>query len=735
MPAVHDESARPIPLIARRDVAAEAVDYQGETYWVVKDPLSLAYFRLRPEQYGILQLLDGRRSLREIGTALTRRFPTCRPTSARLFELIADLHKKGLAWSNRPGQGEALDRRRRDEARQRWRRVFGSLLFIRLPGWDPQPLIDRLYPAVRWAFHPLALALATVTILSAWLLLLTHFAEFQRRLPDVGAWFGWESLLLFWLTLGFCKMLHELGHALALRHFEGESHEIGIAFLVFSPCLYCDVSDAWMLPSKWRRMAIGAAGMAVELTLSAVALLLWWQTHEGWLSHVLLNVFLVTNISSILFNLNPLLRLDGYYLFGDWLEIPNLRDKSNRLFWQTVARGCLAVRPQADPTLPRRRRGWFIAYAIASAGYRWLLVFMICLILYQTLRPYHLQHVGLLLGIVSAAVAISGGGRRLTQLFRAHRGEMSGWRRPALCGLSALLLLGAALVIPFPLHVDAPLVVEPRDARRVYNGTPGLLAEVGVRPGDRVRRGQVLLRLTNGERQEHYEKLRTALEIQRVELRVQQLLGDAAQEAVAAQSLQAITTEVEDYRRQLARLTIVAPCDGTVIAAPPVAEPRDTSRSTTLPGWHGTPLDRSNTGCFLPAGTHLLSIAPQAGYQAVALIRQSDRHDFDVQSEVRMKLDHLPGQTFHGSIAEIATAHAHPAAGPAENRLDAGLRSLVAAEPLPADRGGFQATVFLEGRGGEFLPGMTGRMRIVVVRRTAADWLWRYLRMTFNFYL
>ncbi len=733
--ALIPSSQRPIPLVARRDISARPVNYQGEQYWVIKDPLNLEYYRLQPEQYLILRLLDGTRSSEQIRAEFMRRFPTKRPTLSHIHNLIFDLYQKGLAWSARPGQGEALQRR---AGERRWRKLLGamrSLLFIKLPGFDPHGLIKRLYPATRWLFAPLTVFFAVLLIAGAWGLLAVRFDDFQRRLPEFQQLFTWQTLVVAWLTLGAAKILHELGHALACRHFGGECHEIGLAFLVFSPCLYCDVSDSWVLPSKWKRMAIASAGMYVELILSAVALLLWWNTNEGLFNHICLNVFLVTSITTLVFNLNPLLRLDGYYILSDWLEIPNLRGKSDNLFERWFARSCLGARVPDDPFLPQRGRPWFVLFSIASAIYRWFLVFVISFILYGTLKPYRLHNLGLILGIVAAAVALVGLIRGVVRLIGKHRNEIRKSYRPAASLIVAAGVVAAMLFMPFPMHVEAPLVIEPSGVRHIYNSTPGRIAAVLVQPGQYVRRGDVLAELENTERQDRLRALQSALDVQQIEVAIHQARGDATQEAIAQENLRAITEEVADYERQLRRLVITAPCDGRVISAPPIGEPTLSSARKSLPRWHGTPLDPANVGCYLEAGTHLLSIAPNDRYQAVLVVDQFDRPEFDQGSAVKMKIDHLPGRTFQGRIERIATGtleldDSHAAGGKSKDLMAAAASPFTQSTPAA-----YQATVPLACNERDFLPGVRGHARILIARRSAADWLWRYFRKTFNFFL
>ncbi len=350
-------SQRAVPFKARRDLSVHEVQHGDQWYWVLKDPLRNELFRLRADQYALHQLLDGRRSLEEIRARLVGEFRDLTVTLAQLQELVVDLFRKGLVWSTRPGQGAPLARRQRENRRRRLFAALQSPLFIRLPGWDPQRALDRAFPWVRGLFHPAALLAGAVLVAAMWCFMLVRFDEFRQRLPSLAEFFNSGSLLAIWCAVAAAKTLHELGHAFACRRYGGECHEIGVALMMFSPSMYCDVSDAGRLPSRTARLAIGAAGMFVELVLSALAFGLWWNTREGLVHQVSWAVFFVTNVSVVAFNLNPLLRLDGYYMLSDWLGIPNLRTKADRLFGRWLGRTALGLAIPEDPLLARRVGG------------------------------------------------------------------------------------------------------------------------------------------------------------------------------------------------------------------------------------------------------------------------------------------------------------------------------------------------------------------------------------------
>ena len=175
--------------------------------------------------------------------------------------------------------------------------------------------------------HRPAIMVAAAYIFTALMLVLVNFETFRSKLPEFHQFFASGNWFYLAAALGITKVIHEFGHGLSCKYYGGECHEMGFMLLVFTPCLYCDVSDSWMLPSKWKRMMIGAGGMYIELILASTATFLWWNSHEGLFNQMCLNVMFVSSVSTLLFNANPLMRFDGYYILSDMLEIPNLRTK------------------------------------------------------------------------------------------------------------------------------------------------------------------------------------------------------------------------------------------------------------------------------------------------------------------------------------------------------------------------------------------------------------------------
>ena len=618
---------RPIPLQVRDDLIFERIEYLGISYWVVKDPVGLKYFRLQPEQYHALQLLNGDRHLEELRDALHDELPTVRLQLSDIQHLITDLHQKGLVFSNRIGQGASLAKLNFEEKKKKLFNTMRSLLYVRLPGWDPEAVLARLYPLVRWIYHPTTVTLTLLFVISSWVLLAVQFDTFTAQMPEFQQFFSWPNLLYLWITLGTCKVIHEFGHGLSCKHFGGECHAMGVMLLVFSPCLYCDVSDSWMLKSKWQRIAIGAAGMYIEVVISAIAIYIWWNTQSGLIHHLCLNIFFVTTITTVIWNANPLMRFDGYYMMSDFLEIPNLRPKADRLLRDWFGWYCLGIEAKPDPFMPESGRAGFVMFAIAAGLYRWFILAAIMVFLYTVLKPYGLQSIGIALAVVSIVTILFNLVLNIYKQVTAPRIEPLSRPKIAISLGLLVTVIACTMAVPLPLHIEAMFLIEPHDVRHVYTPVPGRLENRPVQPGDQVTLGDTLATLTNPALALEQLRLEQQEKVQLIRVSVANALEDRSREELARANRESARTQLAEFRKQIERMTITAPCTGTGVAPPRVPAPPLDSRRDQLGSWHGTPLEDRNRNCLLPDRTHLLSIAPDSEFQAVVVIDQGDRND------------------------------------------------------------------------------------------------------------
>jgi putative peptide zinc metalloprotease protein len=751
MPTLADSivssSSRKLSIRARPDLKARKQRYQGRTYWVVKDPVGLQYFRFEEEEFAILQMLDGQSSLDDISERFEAEFP---PQTIRVEELqnfIGMLHKSGLVLSDAPGQGWALKERRDDKKRRELLGALSNVLAFRMRGIDPERLLNWLYPYVRWFFTPATTIGALLLAAAALTLVIVQFDVFKSRLPDFNSFFAAKHWLALAATLTATKILHEFGHGMSCKHFGGECHEMGVMFLVMTPCLYCNVSDSWMLPNRWHRAAIGAAGMYVEVVLASICTFIWWFSDPtSALNNFCLNVMFVSSVSTIMFNANPLLRYDGYYILSDILEIPNLRQKASSILNRKLGKWCLGLEEQEDPFLPKRHQALFALYTVASALYRWVVLFSILFFLNKVFEPYGLKVLGQMLAVASIYGMFFMPARAVWKFFRVP-GRLSKVKRVRLYVTLAILAAAVAslFLVPLPMRVIAPFELQPYDADSVYVEVPGTLIELGVKPGEQVKKGQLIAQLQNLELEMQIAQLQgdqasLETELENLEtLLYQPSRGEdaAAQYDATQQALANVKEQLAQKESDLARLRLVAPRDGVVIP-PPRSSERERD-ADALSSWTGTPLDRKNLGAsFSPQGQQNLicMIGDPNEWDATMIISQDDYALVKEGQEVRLMFEESAYHVFISTISQmndkavdvasprLASVNGGPMA--AQQNPDGSLR------PLSTS---FEAIARLNDPQGLLRNGLIGTARIEVEPRTIMWRVWRYLGRTFNFEL
>lgn len=699
--------------------------------WIVKDPISLRYFTFSAQEMAILQWLDGSKTLDEIRHEFQRSFPPHEITPLQLQCFLANLHENGLLVVDGIDQGQLLmASAARQRRRERWQ-TWTNWLSIRFPGIDPDRFLSWLYPKFRWCFSGWVLAMCGVSVVVALLFMAAHAAEFRRQLPSLAEMIHPSNML--WVLVAFItvKVLHELAHALVCKHYGGECHEMGVMLLVFAPCLYCNVTDSWMLQSRWQRIVVSLAGIFVEIQLAALAVFLWWYTQDGLLHTMALNTIVVCTVGTLLFNGNPLLKYDGYFVLADLLEVPNLWQESRAAVKRLLAKWFL-TEDSVPPRLPGDRLALTTSYGIASLAYRAFLLVAIFLFLHRALVPHGL---GILIPILAICLLLGVTmtcGNWLRQLWN-HPTAWQRFRRLRLLLTAAAVgsLLWIFFMVPLPCQVRAPALLQPLAAHRVYVSTPGTL-ERCVPAGKHVAAQEVLAQLSDAEL--HREVLRLAGQQQLAQTRVANLRARLADEPALAAQLQVAEEMLADVEQQLAQrrreeqaLLLRAPAAGLVMEPPAV--PNHPATKQALTAWSGTPLDAKNLHCFLERGTLLCLIGDPSQQEAVLFVDETDVQLVRMGQRVRLQFSILPNTILAGEVQEIAQRNlvSVPRELAADQLLENRPDDEVSRRPV---RTTYSVRVTLDEHDGHLLAGARGWAKISVDDQPLAMRALRALRRT-----
>jgi putative peptide zinc metalloprotease protein len=626
--------------------------------WVVKDPVAMAFFQFSEDEHFLLRCFDGRRSLQVIKSLYDQSFAPRRVSTSHLWQFAVQLSQWGLLLSDTEGQGTVLWRRARRLRRARIWQTWTNPLAIRLPSWNADPFMRLCDRVGRIIFDPRFILAAAGLAVCAVLLLVGQASRIIESSPVLETVFVGDNLLWLALSMGAVKICHELGHGLACRYCGAQCGEMGVMLLAFVPCLYCDVTDAWLLPSKWSRIAVSCAGIYVELIIATIAVFVWYFSEPGLLNTICLNTILVCSVGTLLFNANPLLRYDGYYVLSDLAGVPNLQQRAREAIWGPI-KDWWAMRVRSGD---RPRIGWLPAYGLSCMVYRLLVVSGILWIIYRMLASWHLRPVGDVIVATTCLGLVCPPAVSTTQWIRqVVRSSAIRWWRLA-CSTLVLGVFGL-LALMYPLRRDtlAQAVVQAEDASQVYVKTEGRLVE-SVQVGAQVSAGQVIARLQNDRLELRLAQIDAQMD--QLQRRLSNLRLQANDDESVLSRIPAVESELRDVQsrraaiaRELADLSIVAPIDGTVI--PPPAKPMLLGVDE-LPAWSGTPLDLANRGCSIDRGELLCSIGPPDQFEVVLIFAPQDIEFVRLGQSVRIRFDAIPPVTWRGELIEFSEGESLP---------------------------------------------------------------------------
>lgn len=733
-----NSAMRPLKVYRRPDLQAKRHLYHGRSYWVVKEPVGLNYFRFHDEEYAILNMLDGHTSLQQIKDRFQADFAPQRITLQDLQQFIGMLHRSGLVISRATGQGRQLRRRGDDKRKKELLGKLANVFALRFRGIDPEGLLNFLNPFTWWFFTLPALILVSLFGLSAITLVLVNIQEFRSKLPTFEQFFAAHNWIYLGVTMALVKVLHEFGHGLSCKRYGGECHEMGVMMLVFTPCLYCNVSDSWMLPNKWHRVFIGAAGMYVELALASVATYMWWFSEPGMFNFLCLSVMFICSVSTVVFNGNPLLRFDGYYILMDILEIPNLRQKATEILKRWFQKNCLGLELQENPFLPQRSKGWFALYTVASVIYRWVVVYSIMIFLIKVLEPYGLQALGRIVAFTGLVGMVVKPAWDIIKFFRIP-GKASKMKRKNMTISLAIAGLILALIVwlPLPYHVRCAAEIQPQDSQQVFAMVPGRLVQFYKRPGDAVQAGDVIAQLDNVEERTQLAQYQGELNEAKVKLDVlkdRPRLEDARSQLEIqldkVRSREALVKEVSD---RIAQLTVTAKESGVIYAPPPKAIPKQLDEEEQLPSWSDNPFDAKNQDAFFAESDLLCLIGQPNRWEAMLVI---DQHDIDLVNEnheVEILLEADRSNSIAGRIAKISEMDMKEApeniALQSGGALDTEMTASGRLKPISTS---YQARVPLEEVNTTLRIGYRGQARIYVGWKSLGWRAYRFFARTFR---
>ena len=550
----------------RQHVTVRMHRYRRQVWYVIGDGMRNRVHRVSPAAYVLVASMDGTRSLDSLWAEAAISLAEQAPTQDQVIQLLGQLHSNDLIAGDVPPDARELFQRQGQLNRSKILQWVLNPLALRIPVVDPNAFLTMTLPFVRPMISRFGAFLWLVTVLPALLLAARYWPELtgnigDRVLPP-------ENLLLIAAIYPVIKLLHELGHGYTTRAHGGEVHELGVMLLVLLPMPYVEVSASAGFRGKWTRCLVGAAGILVEIFIAAIAMYVWLLVEPGFVRAVAFNVMLTASVSSLLFNGNPLLRYDGYYVLADAIEVPNLAQRGRQYWSYLMRRYLFGTREAREFPATAGERAWFLLYTPASAAYRISVTIAIALFL---MAKYLAAGVvlalwGLLTGVILPVA------RGLWSVLSSPVYTRNRARAVTITGGLIAAGLAVLLWLPAPLHTDAEGVVWLPDNAIVRAGTDGFVRAVRTTPGTMVARGQVVIESVDPELTTRVRVLR-GRETELIAKLDSVRFSDRVEAVVTETELSSARTERAHDEYLAAMLDARAGADGLFVMAQPADAP------------------------------------------------------------------------------------------------------------------------------------------------------------------
>ena len=530
------------------------------------------YYRLSPSQWELTQLFDGNRSYAEIAETFTA--ATSIPMDAEDVRGFAESMDESEFWYQTHQEKNLAMRDKLLAQRERRAKAKFNVAHISFSAWDPDRYFDWLNAvAGRFIYSWWCVATALLLFIVEGILVVQNWSSIGRDTATLFTFSekGFGDLARFWVLILIVGFIHESAHGLTCKHYGGQVHSMGLMFLYLAPCFFVDVSESWVTATKVQRLATIIAGIWIELVVCGIAMIFWLNSPSvGWFHGFMYEFILLTGIAAVVINLNPLIKLDGYYFLTEIIEIPELKERSTAFLSGWFQAKVLRM-PVEVPVVPRRRVALFVIYALLSGAYSYGLLLIVVRFSYRVGTRW----LGEFALLPAAALAYMLFRSRLRSLRRAVMQAAREWMNVAkrwrtVHGLATaifIVLLALSFVPLWRDREDAYFVVEPGEVHAICAAVPGRVNAVLVHEGEQVRAGEPLLQMTSRQAEAMHSSAVAGASAVRYKTFGAQLAGEsigaAAAEQVAARRMSSLASEANSSRE------LTAPGDGTILTENP----------------------------------------------------------------------------------------------------------------------------------------------------------------------
>ena len=671
----------------RGDLVWRRLVVEGADTFVWRDDLTNEYTKLDPISSQLALKLDGTVSPEALLAYAQETWSGLEFDADYVDDLLRDL--KQMKFLDDPFEKSALvQARARDERAQVNANTFKNIFSIPLGTVNPDRFITRAYPLVAFMFQPVFVALGiALFVFSGYVVWLNqdHMVSGARNVMLSGGHRVLGAFLL-WLVVTLAIVIHELGHGFCLKHHGGTVNRLGFIFIFGLPCMFCDISDTHMFPNWKHRAHVALAGTYTELYVAALATLVWWLTpSELLVNQLAFNVMLFASVSGILFNYNPLIKTDGYFVLSDLLDMSNLQEDAFGYLGYLFKRYAMGLRVEC-PVHGRRRKRILAFYGALSILYSALFTFLVFrlfrgILIHNFAFAGALIALGLLLIVLRKPLVPLGRTVRLWTL--ENRAALRSRLAPGLA--LGLLALAAVFLVPLPGSRAIEVTLEPARIEALVAPEKLRLKSSTFRAGERVAQGDVLALLDADSMAIVRQGAEARAAAARLEGAAARIRRDATSAALAGARVSGEVGQSAVLARRLARAELRAPFAGTVLSA-------------GIPALTGERLAPGDTVCVL---------GDFSAVRASAWVSEFDLDDVRIGAAVRVRLRVEPEHVLRGRVRAVDI---HPEPVTIRGQTVPRFRVWMSLRDLPAQP----------------RAGLTGRARVAAPPRTLAALLGRW---------
>jgi putative peptide zinc metalloprotease protein len=548
---------RQLYISLRKDLHVSVQYYHGKPCYILEDPQEIQFYRLGITEGSFVSMLDGKTSLDAVLKHSANTLGNDAFSEEEAMHIVHWLLDAKLAY---PSGMLSLEHEKKESTAPS--RYDFNPLAVRIPLVHPDRFFTAALPWCAWLFESATFGIWICACLAAVGQLCSYWSSFTKELQTVVVPHNWFTIMIAWILL---KILHEAAHGLVCKKYGGIISEMGIMILWGMPVPYVDVTSSWAFRSKRQRMFTALAGLYVEMFAAALAVLIWKYTAPGCIHYGCVYIVVIAIVSSLLFNGNPLMRFDGYYVLMDLLEIPNLYG-FGRQFWRSVRGKILAGGPMVFPGDTPRQRQIIACYGFLAAIWR-CVVYLSLIIVTLSIFPVDESHMIWCIIMLITAMAFW----RFAKQYRSPspREKASPTRAVLIGGAVCALVCALLLCCSTPFRITAPAIVEYKPLIVIRNHSPGFVRKIEVKSGQTVGPDQVIAVLTNDELECEKADLQKEIDISRLTIRTLQHKEEFAAIKAEQQKLEALEKKQAEKTQQTSRLVVRAPASGTIVSRQP----------------------------------------------------------------------------------------------------------------------------------------------------------------------